>query len=692
AVVAATLLLSSISVAAVNTQSIINQTEGQWLSHGRDYQETRFSPLKQVNTSNVDKLGLAWFLDYDIGRGFESTPIFYEGVLYTTAARGVVLAVDAKTGQLLWKYESAVSGKIDRKGCCDTANRGVAIYGDKVYVGTYDGRLVALNAKSGDVAWQVQTTDVDKDYTITGAPRIIDGKVIIGNGGAEMGAVRGYITAYDSETGKQLWRFYTIPGDPSKPFENKAMEQAAKTWTGEWWKNGGGGTVWDSMAFDPNLNLLYIGVGNGQPHNQLYRSPEGGDNLYLSSIVAINPDNGEMVWHYQEVPGETWDFTATQHLILADLMIDGKRRQVIMHAPKNGFFFVLDRKTGALISAEKYAYVNWAFSYDMKTGRPIEVPEARYYKGHRAMLVPSVMGAHNWQPMSFSPETGLVYIPTLHIPIPLMNDEPPYVNKPGRYNLGLSFGDDPTPPFALRKNIIYGGLLAWDPVKQRKVWSHRFDSAWNGGVLSTAGDLVFQGNGMGYFVAYNAKSGKKLWQFDAQTGIVAAPMTFEMDGVQYVTLMAGWMGAGAIGGAIFGPEHPRNTPRMLTFKLGGSVSLPPEKITPLVAVKPPEIKATTQEITEGRRLFNRYCFACHGSSATGGGEVKDLRYTTPAVLTIFDDIVLKGVFDQKGMPGFGDLLTPKDAELIKLYLISRIQETYDAQQAAQTNATKGEKQ
>ncbi|MCB1828378.1 MAG: PQQ-dependent dehydrogenase, methanol/ethanol family, partial [Coxiellaceae bacterium] len=436
----------------------------------RDYQETRFSPLKQINSNNVAQLGLAWYLDYDIGRGFEATPLFDNGVLYTTAARGVVLAVDAKNGKVLWTYDPSIGGNFDSKGCCDAVNRGVAMYGDKVYVGTFDGRLVALNKQSGKVVWETVTVDQSKDYTITGAPRVVNGKVIIGNGGADMGTVRGYVTAYDSETGKQVWRFYTVPGDPSKPFENKAMEQAAKTWTGEWWKMGGGGTAWDSMAYDPELNLLYIGVGNGQPWNSKVRSPQGGDNLYLSSIVALNPDNGEMVWYYQETPGETWDFTATQNMILADLKINGEMRQVIMQAPKNGFFYVIDRKTGELISAEKFEYANWAFSIDKKTGRPIEVPEARY-QDIRAMVFPSPFGAHNWHPMSYNPMTGLVYLPTRHLAQPFMDAKEPYINKLGIFNVAIDAGDDPELTFDLRKLLFYGYLQAWDPIKQRKVWS-----------------------------------------------------------------------------------------------------------------------------------------------------------------------------------------------------------------------------
>ena len=339
---------------------------GNWMTYGRTYSEQRFSPLDAINADNVADLGLAWYFDLDTDRGQEATPIVVDGVMYVSTAWSKVKALDAATGKLIWAYDPKVPGQTAVYACCDVVNRGVAVWKGRVYVGTLDGRLVALDAASGEPVWSVQTTDPDKPYTITGAPRVVKDKVLIGNGGAEFG-VRGYVTAYDAQTGAQVWRFYTVPGDPAKGFESDAMEQAAKTWTGEWWKLGGGGTAWDSIIYDPGLNLVYIGAGNGTPWNQAIRSPDGGDNLFLSSIVAVNADTGEYVWHYQETPGETWDFTATQPLMLADLTIGGEKRHVVMHAPKNGFFYVLDAKTGEFISGDKFATVTWASGIDPET-------------------------------------------------------------------------------------------------------------------------------------------------------------------------------------------------------------------------------------------------------------------------------------------------------------------------------------
>ncbi len=361
-------------------------------------------------TATSRKLGLAWQFETATERGLEATPLVIDGVMYATGSWSVTYAIDARSGKQLWKYDPEVHRKYDNIACCDVVNRGAAFYKGKVYVGVLDGRLAALDANTGKVAWQTTTVDQNQPYTITGAPRIANGKIIIGNGGAEYG-VRGYVSAYDAETGKLAWRFYTVPGDPSKPQENTALERALPTWKGnDWWKYGGGGTVWDSIVYDPELNLLYVGTGNGSTWNRHVRSPGGGDNLYLASILAINPDNGELVWHYQTTPGDTWDYTAVQPMMLADLQIGGRLRKVIMQAPKNGFFYVIDRATGELLSADKYVEVNWASHVDMKTGRPVEIAGADYEKAG-AYIRPGPLGGHNWQAMSFSPTTGLVYLP-----------------------------------------------------------------------------------------------------------------------------------------------------------------------------------------------------------------------------------------------------------------------------------------
>ena len=381
-----------------------------WSTHGAGDFEQRYSALTNIQRKTIASLGFAWEQSAHSRRGLEATPIVVDKIMYTTSTWSRVIALNAVTGQVLWKYDPQVPKFWAKRLCCDVVNRGVAAWQGKIFLGTLDGRLEALDALTGEVEWSVGTVDPELPYTITGAPRVINGLVMIGNGGAEFG-VRGFIAAYDYETGEEVWKFYTVPGNPENGFENEAMKMASKTWTGRHWEiGGGGGTVWDSMAYDPELDLMYIGVGNGTPWNQSIRSPEGGDNLFLSSIVALRPNTGEYVWHYQTTPGETWDYTATQHIILADLMLEGKIRKILMQAPKNGFFYVLDRVTGELISANNYTDVNWATHVDLATGRPVEVEGARYPE-KPAMIFPSYLGGHNWHPMSYSPKTGLVYIP-----------------------------------------------------------------------------------------------------------------------------------------------------------------------------------------------------------------------------------------------------------------------------------------
>jgi quinohemoprotein ethanol dehydrogenase len=635
---------------------------GDWLTHGRNYAETRFSPLNQITAGNVKTLGLAWAFDTETTRGLEATPIVAGGVIYTTGSWSIVYAVDARTGKLLWKWDPQVPGPYGQKACCDVVNRGVALYRGKVYVGVLDGRLAALNAETGKLVWQVNTVDQNQAYTITGAPRIVKGKVIIGNGGAEFG-VRGYVTAYDAETGKQAWRFYTVPGDPSKPFESEALERAAKTWNGQWWKYGGGGTAWDSFAYDADLDLLYVGTGNGSPWNQQIRSPGGGDNLYLSSILALKPDTGKLVWYYQTTPGESWDFTATQHMILADLEIQGRTRKVLMQAPKNGFFYVLDRTTGELISAEPIVQTSWAKSIDQKTGRPIENPASRYREG-MAFMKPGPLGAHNWQPMSYDPETHLVYIPAQDAIFIYATDKG-FQFRPGNWNTGIDFGlfKDPQPP------LTGGFLLAWDPANQKERWRVPYKSIWNSGTLSTAGNLVFQGTADGRFVAYSADKGEKLWEMPVGTGVIASPVTYQVGGVQYVSVMAGWGGAFALtGGSASGGS--RAPGRLLTFALNAKTPLP-DVAEKLPEAKPIEYKASKEQVDKGALLFARSCAVCHGVAAIGGGATPDLRYSQPAIYDNYPAIVLDGELSNSGMPALKQWLTKDDVEAIRLYVLKR---------------------
>ena len=648
-----------------------------WAEHGSGPGEQRFSGLDDINAKSVDHLGLDWFADLDSDRGQEATPIAVEGKLYVSTAWSMVKAFDGATGKLLWAYDPKVLREWAVNACCDVVNRGVAVSDGRVFVGTLDGRLVALDAANGKPIWSTLTIDPSKPYTITGAPRIVKGKVIIGNGGAEYG-VRGYVSAYEADTGKLAWRFYTVPGDPAKPFEMPILARAAKTWAGTWWKMGGGGTVWDSMAYDPDLDLLYIGTGNGSPWNRKLRSAGKGDNLFLSSIIALRPETGEYVWHYQVTPGDEWDFTATQPIILADLTIGGKPRKVLMQAPKNGFFYVLDRETGQLLSAKAFVPTTWASGIDLKTGRPIENPAARYSETGRPFLqMPGPLGAHSWHPMSFSPKTGLVYLPTQTFPFLYAPDGAFRHNRRG-WNLGVEMGTPPLPhaPGALAaiRSRIKGALVAWDPVGQREVWRVDFGEAFNGGTLATAGGLVFQGNASGRFVAYKADNGRRLWSFDAQSGIMAGPIAYAVAGKQYIAVMAGYGGVGGLGpGALINPDRTkRNISRLLVFTLGGKAHLPPAPpIAPLPSPAPPSDISGGADIEAGRRLYERSCATCHGACAISAGIAPDLRYSQALAKAPFYAIVLDGALKDAGMASFAGTLSPDEVDDIRAYLAER---------------------
>ena len=661
----------------VSAAEIINadREPGSWFTHGRTYSEQRFSPLAQINDKNADQLGLAWFYDLDTNRGQEATPLVLDGVMYFTTAWSKVVAVNAATGARLWDYDPQVPPEWAVNACCDVVNRGVAIWKGRLFLGTLDGRLVALNATTGKPVWEKLTIDPKFRYTITGAPRVAKGKVIIGNGGAEM-SVRGYVSAYDTETGNMLWRFYTVPGDPAKPFENPILEKAARTWTGEWWKFGGGGTVWDSIVYDPELDLLYIGVGNGAPWNWRIRSPGGGDNLFLSSIVALRPDTGEYVWHYQETPAETWDFTASQQIILADLSLDGQVRKVLLHAPKNGFFYVLDRATGALISAKPYTYVNWASGVDMKTGRPIETAIARYPGKNPAPVVPGPLGAHSWQPMSYNPLTGLVYIPVNDVGFTYKSPEH-FEFKKLAPNYGVDVVAAGMPQDEKIKKAVLdtvkGKLVAWDPVQQKPAWVIERAGPWNGGVLSTAGNLVFEGTANGNVEAYRADAGEKIWSFPAQTGVMAGPISYMVNGVQYVAVLAGWGGVFplAAGEVSWKSGRVRNVSRMLAFKLGGKASLPRLAQVEEPILHPPPSKASAETIHQGEQLYQRTCATCHGDVAVSGGVLPDLRYSGTLDSEQWFYVVLNGGLKSNGMVSFKSELSRQDAAAIRAYVIFR---------------------
>jgi quinohemoprotein ethanol dehydrogenase len=663
-----------------------------WLSHGRNYEETRHSPLAQITTANVARLGLAWSFDLDTDRGQESTPLVVDGVMYTTSAWSKVQAFDAVSGTLLWQFDPKMPGAVVVRACCDMINRGAAYWEGKIYVGVLDGRLIALDARSGKPLWSTLTVDPEKPYSITGAPRVVKGKVIIGNSGGEY-AVRGYVSAYDADTGQLVWRFYTVPGAPGRP-DGAASDAvlariAAPTWAPDSWtrtRGGGGGTVWDSMAFDPQLDLLYIGVGNGSYHplELRGRNPAGNnDNLFLGSVLALRPDTGEYVWHYQETPEDSWDYTSTQHMILAELPIRGVSRKVLLHAPKNGFFYVLDRATGAVLSAQPYTRVTWANGIDRKTGRPIIDPDADYGRTGKPWIgSPDNLGGHNWHPMAFNPDTGLVYIPARETTGKWSIDTK-FRPLPLGINVGLDMEsiqlpDDAEELAALRKREK-GFLLAWDPINQREAWRVPHSTSWNGGVLSTAGRLVFQGDIDGKFTAYDASNGRELWSFDAQSAITAAPITWSKDGTQYVTVVAGWgtsyaLGYGPLSWTDKGPR--RNKSRVLTFVLDGKAVLPPMTLPTVNHPAAPAQFADVDTIETGRILYQRTCFTCHGLGGMSAGVIADLRYSQAlGSKDAWRAIVADGALSERGMVGFSENFTPDEIEALRAYIIERAQET-----------------
>ena len=646
-----------------------------WAQHGQGAGEQRFSTLAQIDRANVVQLGLAWSHQFRQPRGVEATPIVVNGVMYVTGPWSTVYALDARTGRELWVYDPKVPVEKAAHACCDVVNRGVAVHEGNVYVGTLDGRLVALDAKTGRERWSQRTFPIDETRTITGAPRVANGVVVIGHGGAEYG-VRGFVAGYDARTGQRRWRFYTVPGNPANGPDGEVSDAplrdlAAKTWNGEWWKYGGGGTVWDSMAYDPELDLLYIGVGNGSPHNASIRSPGGGDNLFLSSIVAVRPRTGEYVWHYQTTPGDAWDYTATQPLMLAQLSIDGKPRKVLMQAPKNGFFYVLDRATGELISAEKYTAVSWASHVDKATGRP-QVAEGARYENAPALVQPAQLGGHNWQPMAYDPKAGLVFIPAMENTAYMVGD-PAFRFQPGVWNTGVvDPAMPPDPKFIAQARQSYQGfLLAWDPVAQREAWRVAHPGPWNGGALATAGGLVFQGHNGGAFNAYDSADGKLLWSAPIRLHALGGPVTYALGGEQYVAVAAGFGSSIHLSGGLLMPQA--NAPergRVLVFKLGAKQPLPLATETARPVVLPPAGALNQGAVARGATLYARYCAQCHGGGGISAGVLPDLRsspYLQKAEL--FRLPPLEGALAQRGMPSFKTYLKADDIEAVRSYLI-----------------------
>ena len=668
----------NLSPANVDNSRLLRADEepGNWMTHGRTYNEQRFSPLNQINDRNVSQLGLAWSVDLNIRRGQEATPIVVDGVLYFSTAWSKVFAVKADTGEQLWSYDPRVPPAWGANACCDVVNRGVAVWRGKVYVGTLDGRLVALDAATGKPVWETLTIDPAYRYTITGAPRIAKGRVLIGNGGAEMG-VRGYVSAYDADSGKLAWRFYTVPGDPAKPFESLALEKAASTWSGQWWKLGGGATVWDAVVYDPELNLVFIGTGNGTPWERRARSPQGKDNLFTSSVVALNADTGEYVWHYQEVPGDSWDYDAASPIMLADITLHGAPRKVLFHAPKDGFFYVLDRATGQVISAKPYTPVTWATGID-PAGRPIENIAARYdTTGKAAPLAPGPLGGHSWHSFSYSPATGLVYLPVQETSF-LYKAEDNFQAHNLAFNVAIDFVAAGMPQDPRVKKAILDGvkghLVAWDPVQQKEIWHVDRPCPTNGGTLATAGNLVFQGTAQGNLEAFRADNGQKLWSADTQSGVIAAPISYSVGNDQYIAIVVGWGGVFPLstGEVALKAGRTQNIPRVVAYKLGGSTALPPLPQFNRPQLHPPKPTATAAVVRKGENLYQNYCSVCHGDVAVSGGVLPDLRYSGAlAGQAQFSEVVLGGSLQSFGMISFAKELSLEDAEAIRDYVIFR---------------------
>lgn len=647
-----------------------------WLIYGGGWSEQHFSPLKTIDATNISRLKPAWSFDFDTYRGQEATPIVVDGVMYVSSAWSKVFALDAKTGKQLWAFDPKVPGPANLPLCCDVVNRGVAVYKGKVYVGTIDARLIALDAATGAVAWSVATAPSGSTYSITGAPRVARDKVFIGNGGGEFGG-RGFVSAYDTATGKLVWRFYVVPGAPGDKPDGVASDNildklARPTWFGDWYKYGGGGHAWNALTYDPDLRQLYIATGNGFPWNRDFRSAGKGDNLFISSIVALDADTGDYRWHYQETPGDQWDYDAVQNMTLVDLRIGGKTRKVLMHAPKNGFFYLLDRKSGEVLSAEKYVTVNWATTVDLKSGRPVEAPGARYGTTP-SFIAPGASGAHNWHPMAFSPMTGLVYIPTTDSGMPFRAPEEFQYGEHLLTNIGVDFGAPsanaahgaaPTPPpSAVLKPSNF--VLAWDPVAQKERW--RADGR-GGGILATAGNLVIQGRtregALGEIVAFRADTGEKLWSHPTPNGITAGPATYSVGGEQFIAVSSGAGSTSVVGT----PTRIRHVGRVVAFKLDGTASFPAEA-PPALPANPPTTAASKEDIAAGEKHYGSYCARCHGFGAASGNVIPDLRRSLLLTSKVsWDEVVLNGALTDRGMIGWSKILNATQVDQVRAYV------------------------
>ncbi len=667
---AASVAFAAVAALAAAAHAEPGADTGDWPLHGRTTREDRFSPLDQVRRENVSALGLAWSYATGTLRGLEATPLVADGVLYATGSWSVAFALDAATGRELWRFDPGVPRALGRDACCDVVNRGVALWRGRVYLGALDGRLIALDAETGKPIWQVQTTERARPYTLTGAPRVVKGMVIVGNSGADLG-VRGYVSAYDAETGALVWRFYTVPGSKRGPHEHPELARAAATWPEDaLFESGLGGTVWDAIAFDPELDLLYVGTGNASVYDRRHRSPGGGDNLFLASIPALRPDTGRLVWHYQTTPAEQWDYTATQQLLLVDLELGGSARKLLLQAPKNGFFYVLDRATGELLSADAFAHVSWASRVNLASGRPVLRPEADWHAGPRT-VAPGVMGAHSWHPMAWSPRTGLVYLPAIELAY-RFHPDPGFRFRPGHFNTGEDFGAMAAEfegfEAARFATCAPTRLLAWDPLRRQPAWEVERETAVPAGVLATAGDLVFQGDDRGGLSAYDARSGERLWSSGASVGIMAPPISYAVGGRQYVAVLAG---LGGSAGTHMTELRHRNEGQLLAFALGGAAPMPPLVPRTAGVVSVPRLALSDERVRRGRDLYSRHCLRCHGLGARSSGLYPDLRTASPEVHASWNAIVLGGLRAGSGMASFADVLDAEGAAAVHAYVVER---------------------
>ena len=668
-----------IRYASINAERLANAASepANWMTHGGTYAEQRYANLEQISADNVGKLGLAWSYELDSNRGQEATPLVVDGVMYTTAAWSKVIALDAATGAVKWTYDPEVSKDRGHSACCDVVNRGVAAWGGMIFVGALDGRLIALDAATGKVKWSTQTFDPKQPYTITGAPRVVKGKVLIGNGGAELG-VRGYITAYDAVTGKKAWRFYTIPGDPAKGPDGEVSDKVLKakagdTWFGKFWEAGGGGTVWDAIVYDQELDQLYIGVGNGSPWNQQIRSEDKGDNLFLSSVVALKPEYRRISL---ALPGHTRRNLGF-HPDPADHAGDAQyrwqtpqgadagaqERLFLCHRPRDR---QADQRQGLCAADLDDRASTWRLAARSKCPNNAIAPVRRWSRPRRWARTTGT----RWRS---APRPGWSICRRRKCPSPIRTT-PEYDHKQGAWNIAVvaALNAPPNSAEATRatRAILKGQLLAWDPVKQKEVWRVQYDGPWNGGALATAGNLVFQGSAKGKFQAFDASTGKTLWSFEAQTGVMAGPMSYTVNGTQYVAVSAGYGGAYALStGYVDGPQRIQPNGRVLVFKLGGTGKLPAYDAPALAPANPPAGPFTAQQIADGGNIFEGNCGICHGAGARSSGLVPDLRRSGAlSDAETWAAVVHGGILKDRGMVSFSKWFTPAEIESVRAYV------------------------